>query len=172
MYNFSSFNSFITSTLGREIGVGRYWDFINLVWDNQNSRYYCSQTGLSPSVDSVAWGVLNPDCLNANRIDNFTYITELPTVRRGDIIILSYNGGAAGFINEDVDSIRNYDVYMQGLSNNYVTLENISINTFLGAFRYAWGSTPPTPPVPPVTTNKKRFPWVLYANKFRNQRHL
>jgi murein DD-endopeptidase MepM/ murein hydrolase activator NlpD len=34
------------------------------------------------------------------------------------------------------------------------------------------GSIPPTPPEPPTPTGetkKKKFPWVLYANKFRKR---
>lgn len=37
-----------------------------------------------------------------------------------------------------------------------------------------WDSTPPTPPTPPTPTviKKKKFPWVIYAKKFRNKRNL
>ena len=33
------------------------------------------------------------------------------------------------------------------------------------------GSVPPTPPTPPTPTERKKtkFPWVLYARKFRNR---
>ena len=35
------------------------------------------------------------------------------------------------------------------------------------------GSVPPTPPEPPTPTGetqKRKFPWVIYANKFRKRR--
>lgn len=49
------------------------------------------------------------------------------------------------------------------------TVTNLSISTFLGAFRYReWGDTPPTPP---VTRSKGSFNWVLMARKLNQMRN-
>lgn len=40
-------------------------------------------------------------------------------------------------------------------------------------YGYNWVDyTGPTPPPPPTITTKKKFPWVLYARKFRERRNL
>ena len=49
----------------------------------------------------------------------------------------------------------------------------MNLANFLGAFRNTkWKQAPepePEPPAPAIIKTK-RFPWVLYSNKFRNRR--
>ena len=49
-----------------------------------------------------------------------------------------------------------------------VTIDNMNVTKFLGAFRYKGWETPPTPIYLPHA--KHKFNWVLYAEKLRNKR--
>lgn len=49
-----------------------------------------------------------------------------------------------------------------------VTIDNVSVAKFLGAFRYkGWNTTPPTPPTP-TENGEKRFPWFITYQRRRN----
>lgn len=168
MYDFSTFDNFITSTNGETIGQGECWDYINLIWSHLGSVYYTYPPG-DPSATNhgVKWGVLNADALSANQIEGLTYISDKTQLKRGDIVI-STGGtyGHAGFINEDYSGDHLYGFYSQNYANRRsVALDTYGLGDFAGAFRYnAW-----IPPTPPTTSEKGNFPWVLYANKLRNR---
>lgn len=50
----------------------------------------------------------------------------------------------------------------------------VNDTTVVRGFNHNWiewtGPTPPTPPTPTPTAKRGKFPWVLYARKFRNGR--
>ena len=174
MYNFTSFDAFISSTNGQTIGDGECWDYINLVWNHLGSKYWTyPPSDPSATNHGVKWGVLNSDARNANIITHLTYISDKTQVKRGDIVV-STDGtyGHAGFINENYNSdpSHSYGLYTQNYAGRRsVALDHYDLHDFGGAFRYdAW--TQPTPPTPtPAVTKPKRkgFKWVLYANKLR-----
>lgn len=172
MYDFSSFNSFISTTNGQTIGEGECWDYINLIWSHLGSKYWTyPPSDPSATNHGVKWGVLNSDALNANQIDGLTYITDKTLLKRGDIVV-STDGtyGHAGFINEDYDANKtSYGFYTQNYGGRRsVALDIYTLSDFGGAFRYnAWT---PTPPPPPIVTTRSKFPFVLYARKLRDKR--
>ena len=134
------------------------------------------------------------ECWNVNRNNNIAYggtvyfdlITSLNDVKQGDVIV--WNGttafptGHIGFADEDYDGSGYIAVLGQNQGSggtpppifpsdggSTTNVKRLSVSNFAGAFRYKeWESTPPTPPV--GFTTKKRFPWVLYARKLRNNR--
>lgn len=168
MYNFDSFDAFITSTLGQTIGQGECWDYINLIWSHLGGIYYTyPPSDPSATNHGVKWGVLNPDALASNQLSGLTYISDKTQIKRGDIVV-STGGefGHAGFINEDYDGDKTYGLYTQNYNDRRsVALDYYTLNDFGGAFRYnAWEPTPP-----PVTSTSSHFKWVLYARKLRNR---
>ncbi len=167
--DYSSFNSFITSTLGQTIGEGECWDYINLIWSHLGSKYWTyPPSDPSATNHGVKWGWINTDARAANTISGIVQVPNLSDVITGDIMILSYGTyGHAGFVKSPPsDGI--VGLYSQNWDARYVTLDTLSTSTFVGAFRYTAWQEPPTPPTP-TTTSKHHFPWVLYARKLRQK---
>lgn len=170
MYDFTTFDSFISTTNGLRIGNGECWDYINLAWTHLGGRYYTyPPSNPSATNHGVKWGVLNAEALAANRIQGLTYISDKTQLKRGDIVI-STDGtyGHAGFINEDWSGDKTYALYTQNYAGRRsVALDFYNLHDFGGAFRLNdWHPSPhPTP-----TTSKSKFPWVLYARKLREKR--
>lgn len=169
MYDFSTFDNFISSTNGQTIGEGECWDYINLIWNHLGSKYWTyPPSDPSATNHGVKWGVLNVDALAANKISGLTFIGDKTQLKRGDIVITTGGTyGHGGFITEDYIGERNYSFYSQNYAGRRsVGLDNYSLSDFGGAFRYdAWNETPPTP----TPTTRSNFPWVLYARKLRNR---
>ena len=170
MVDFTTFDSFINSTLGETIGEGECWDYINLLWSHLGSRYYTYPPSDPSSTNhGVKWGWINEEARAANTITHLTQITSLSNVKRGDVIVISDGEyGHAAFAAEDYQGTG----YLSFYSQNYNWIEevrldiNVSMANFLGAWRYDAWQTPPHP----VAETKKRFPWVLYARKLRESR--
>lgn len=165
---FTTFDAFITSTNGTQVGTGECWDYVNLIWSHLGSKYWTYPPSDPTSTNhGVKWGVLNAEALALNQIEGLTYITNVNQVKRGDIVITtSGEFGHAGFINEDYDPNKaTFDIYSQNYAGRRtVALDNYGLSDFGGAFRYNdWNTTPPSPPI----FRKGKFPWVLYANKLR-----
>lgn len=170
MYDFSSFDNFISSTNGQTIGAGECWDYIELIWSHLGGRYYTYPPSDPSSTNhGVKWGVLNAEALAANKINGLTYISDKTQIKRGDIVV-STDGefGHAGFINSDYSGEHTYGFYSQNYAGRRsVALDAYDLHDFGGAFRYNdWHTTPPTPP---VTATKSKFKWVLYARKIRER---
>ena len=172
MYDFTSFDNFISTTNGQTIGQGECWDYINLIWSHLGSRYYTYPPSDPSSTNhGVKWGVLNAEALAANQISGLTYISDVTQLKRGDIVITTGGiYGHGGFINSDYDGSSSYSFYSQNFNNRRsVALDTYSINDFGGAFRYdAWTPTPPPTP----SEKRDKFPWVLYARTLRENRPL
>lgn len=169
MYDFSTFDNFIASTLGQHIGEGECWDYINLLWQHLGSRYWTyPPSDPSATNHGVKWGWINEEARAANTIIHLSQITTLANVKKGDIVVISDGTyGHAGFASADYDGSGYISMYSQNY--NYVEtvkLDTISMSGFLGAFRYdAWN----IPPVPPTVSSKK-FPWFIYAKKWTTKR--
>jgi len=170
MYDFTSFDTFISSTNGQTIGEGECWDYINLIWSHLGSVYYTyPPSDPSATNHGVKYGVLNAEALAANQISGLTFISDKTELKRGDIVITSGGTyGHGGFISSDYDSGGN-SFYSQNYANRRsVALDSYSLDTFVGAFRYnAWNVTPPTP-----ITRKSKFNWVLFSKRLRNNRQM
>ena len=171
MYDFSSFDNFISSTLGQAIGNGECWDYINLLWNHLGGIYYTyPPSDPSATNHGVKWGWINTEARSANTITHLTQIPNLSDVKRGDVVVYSAGTyGHAGFAQTDYTGGEYLELYSQNFNHRYVTLDNNNMSTFVGAWRYdAWSQ--PTPP--PPTRTETHFKWVLYANKLRNKRNM
>ena len=169
MYDFTSFDTFIATTNGQQIGLGECWDYINLIWDHLGSKYWTYPPNDPTATNhGVKWGVLNSDALAANQIDGITYISSKALIKRGDIVITSGGEfGHAGFITSDFTGEGTYQFYTQNYAGRRtVGLDSYDLTEFAGAFRYnAWHPTGGAVNIP----ERKPFKWVLYARKLRKQ---
>lgn len=136
------------------------------------------------------------ECWTVNRDNNISYggtqyfdlIPNLADVKQGDVVVFNAtpnnSAGHIGFADEDYNSSKNGYIAILGqnqgsggtpppISNpaggTTANVKDLYVQSdFLGAFRFkAWHTTPPTP----VQSKpfKRKFPWVLYANKLRNK---
>lgn len=163
------------NTLGEGYDLDGYygcqcWDFASLFWRNVGFPAGYPLTG--PNISAY-------ECWTVSRIQNagtqFDLITDVTQIKTGDVIVLgptSQNpAGHIAFANEDY---RGNMIVMLGQNQggtptpsggSVVSISNVSLSEFLGAFRYKeWHQ--PVPPTP-TTTKKSKFKWVLYANKLR-----
>lgn len=184
----SSYDRFRATTIGRGFDIdGRYgyqcWDFGAMLWGLTGHYTY---PYLSTGGTGYAYG-----CWTAARDLNagttFDLIYNIGDVKRGDMVIWDrgrYTGdvsGHNGFADEDYNGSGYIMVLGQNQENpsatvgHVATVDRMSINKFLGAFRYkAWGGGPgpgPGPgPTPTGKASKKKFPWFIY-NQRRNLTH-
>lgn len=168
MYNFNTFDDFIRSTFLQTIGAGECWDYINLIWNHEGSRYWTyPPTDPSATNHGVKWGVLNNDAKQANILDNIIFITSKQDLRKGDVVVTSGGEfGHAGFMQEDYTTDKAYNIYSQNYNNRRsVGLDTYRLDDFVGGFRYLPWVTPT-----PTERKKSRFKWVLYARRFREGR--
>lgn len=148
------------------------WDSCALLWYQYGLRL---QTG-----NGYAYG-----CWTIMRDENarppFIMITDINDVKRGDVIVFNHAGsfytGHIAFADEDYNGSGRINCLGQnqgqGISPGTPSIiASMGVENFLGAFRNTnWESAPgPTPPTPTGGTTTKRFPWVLYARRFRNNR--
>lgn len=165
-----------TNTLGHAYNLdGSYgcqcWDYASLFWRNVGFPVGYPLTG-GLHYASQCWTVSRVQ----NAGDTFDLIDLLSLVKQGDIIVLDGDinnpPGHIAFADEDYDG----SGYLWCIGQNQggtplpgggtaVTRNRLGMSLFLGAFRYKdWENPPPPPP----TTTQKKFPWVLYARKLRN----
>ena len=183
LVDITSYLAFRTAVMGNGYDVDgsagyQCWDLGAELWGNTGNYAYpylsTGGTGYAYGIWSVEWA------RNQNAGNDFTLIYNLSDVKRGDMIVLDkgrFTGDVSGhnaFADEDYNGTNTMWLVGQNQVNpnpttGHVTTRNqLDVSKFLGAFRYnAWTPTPP--PTPTVT--KKRFPWVLYANKLRNNRN-
>lgn len=170
-----------TNTLGNSYDVdGSYgcqcWDYAAEFWWNVGFPAGYPLTGPNSSAY---------ECWTVNRYNNISYdgttyfelIDNLSDVKEGDVVVLNADSfaqfGHIAFADEDYDGSGQLWCLGQNQGGTplpgggtAVTRNHLYVSSFLGAFRYIpWHTTPPTPP----STYEAHFPWVLYANKFRNR---
>lgn len=149
------------------------WDLCAELW--QNIGFPSGYPATGPNHAAM-------ECWTVSRFVNagtqFDLINDAYLLKRGDVIVLGDSPissvGHIAFCDEDYNGTARMKLLGQNqvnpsLSYGHIpTVTELSISAFLGAFRYKeWETTPPV-----VTTykpKKKRFPWVLYANKLRNK---
>lgn len=111
-----------------------------------------------------------------NAGDLFDLVYNKADVIKGDLVVLNNTSsnpyGHIAFADSDWDANTTSAILLgqnqenpSAISGHYNTLTEVNVSTFLGAFRFKrWiGPVPPTP-----SATKKKFPWVLYAQRFRN----
>lgn len=179
----STYDEWRTNTLGREFDVDgsfgcQCWDYASEFWWNVGFPTMYPQTG--PLMYAYqCWTVSRVQNSAYNGTQYFDLIEGQSMIKRGDVLV--FNGNSANppghitFADEDYDG----SGYIWCVGQNQggtpspgggtaVTRNHLSIMLFLGAFRYKPWHT--TPPAPIIKRTKKRFPWCIYARKFRNNR--
>lgn len=174
----TSYDAFRAATIGNGYDAdGVYpcecWDLISEAYYNfgWGTGYPITQSG----GNGQAWMCWTYS-KELNSGNGISLVYNLTDVKRGDIIVLngttSNPAGHIAFADEDYDG----SGYMWCVGQNQggtplpiggtVTTQNrLGMGDFLGAFRYdAWHQ--PTPTV----VKKHRFPWAIYARKFRERR--
>lgn len=170
-----TYDEFRSYALTHGVNVDFAWgnqcyDICALVWYQYGLRL---ETG-----NGYAWGcwVYRQDY---NARPPFIKITNKYEIKRGDIVVFdknsSYYSGHIAFADQDYSGGSKISCLgqNQGQGISYGTpsnIANLNANEILGAFRNTnWIVTPPTPPTPTPSRSGK-FPWVLYARKFRQSR--
>ena len=153
------------------------WDLAAELWMNlpefSGSGYY-PKTGPNQYAEEC-WTVSR----NINAGNSFTLIYNLSDIKRGDVIVIGNSAisstGHIAFADEDYNGTTTMDLLGQNQVNpsptvgHIPTVTSVDVSNFLGAFRLDSWTPGPTPPTPTGRTASK-FPWVLYARKFRNGR--
>ena len=155
------------------------WDLTAEFWYNNSFGTGYPQTG----PNGAAW-----ECWTNSRVVNagnkFDLIYNLADVKQGDVLVYDqFSGnpyGHIGFADEDyatwhANNPTSYEFPILSQNNQgtpyagggtYTNIHGYDTRLFLGAFRLkAWHPTPPPTP----TSEKKKFPWVLYARKLRER---
>jgi hypothetical protein len=162
-------------------GVNVDYSFGNQCWDSCALLWY--QYGLTLQTGNGnaygCWSLMR----NQNGRPPFELVYGKENIKRGDVIVFDHHGsfttGHIGYADEDYNETNTIKCLGQnqgqgiesGTPSNVV---NQSLTWFLGGFRNTnWSTTPPTPPpqpsAPRVIPKRKRFPWVIYANKLRDE---
>ena len=180
----STYDRWRNNTLGREFDVDgsfgcQCWDYASVFWWNVGFPTMYPQTGPSMYA-SECWTVSRIQNSEYNGTYYFELIRRSSLLKRGDILV--FDGtvdnppGHIAFADEDYTG----SGYIWCIGQNQggtplpgggtaVTRNHLSINNFLGAFRYReWHS--PTPPIVRSKTIRKRFPWPIYTRKLRENR--
>ena len=171
----NTYDIFKNTTLGNAYDIDGYpvgqpyqcWDYVDLLYQQSDvGQYLYTDANVGGSDDGVKTCWTNTRARQLNGSGNFSTVTNVTDVKKGDIIVFDeYSGwysstGHIGFADEDyngTDMIRLLSQNFYG--HHYVVLEQAYLGTaFLGAFRFnAWNSPTPTP----ASEKRKKFPWAI-----------
>lgn len=170
-----------SDTIGNEYDLdGNYgcqcWDYASLFWRNIGFPAGYPLTG-NLHYASECWTASRDQNSSYNGSTYFNQINSISSVKKGDVLV--FNGtnanptGHITFADEDYDGSgfiwcvgQNQGGIPLPQGGTAVTRNHLSVNDFLGAFRYiSWSNTPPTPEEP----INSHFPWVLYSNRIRKR---
>ena len=161
------------------------WDFASLFWYNVG---FGTGYPLLNGLNAYTMWDRRYENMSHNGVQVFDLVTNINDVQQGDIMVYGPNQanpfGHVAFADQDFASwtpdpsqpyefpvlSENNGGYPDPAGGAYVNIHGYDYRLFLGAFRYKeWERPTPTPTVTrkPI---KKRFPWCIYARKFRNQR--
>lgn len=165
----ATYDEFRNATLGNSYDYDGYYQC--QCWDFCQELYY--QYGLTLYTGPNGWAV---ECWTVSRSLNavhpFTDIfSGMQNIKRGDMLVFyGTSGNPAGhicFADENYNGTTRLNCLGQnqrGSSTLGVTVDNLNLLELVGYFRNTnWQGTPP-----PTPTQRKRFPWVLVARKFRS----
>lgn len=159
------------------------WDLTAELWYNVGFPVGYPQTG-PDGYAYECWAVSRNNNISYNGVQYFDLIYNITDVKQGDVVVwdgtVDYPTGHIGLADEDYNGSGYIAILGQNqgsggtptpISNpaggTTANVKSLSVNNFLGAFRYK-GWEQPTPPTPSFT-RKHRFPWVLYAKNLRNR---
>lgn len=168
----TSYEVWKLNTLGNGYNVdfsygNQCWDFVSLLYWQYGRTLYTKPGG---GYAKDCWLVSR----QANSVTPFISIDGKTNIKRGDIIVTNgttqYPTGHICFADEDYNGTNTIRTLGQmpathGI-NGSVSLDNLSLNLFLGIFRNtAWESGPePEPGEEEDEKKKKGFPWVTAWN--------
>lgn len=173
----STYDEWRNATMGQSYDVDQSfgcqcWDYVAELWYNLGFGTGYPHTG--PNMSAY-------ECWTVSRYQNignkFELVELLATVKKGDVVVLNYGRfpgdttGHIAFADEDYDGSGQMWLVGQNQVNPSATLGSpvartrMSVTAFLGAFRNKEWQTTPTP-----STEKSKFPWVLYARKLNKSR--
>lgn len=173
----STYAEWKANTIGHEYDLDgsfgcQCWDYASLFWRNVGFGVGYPLTG--PNLSAYeCWTVSR----EANKGDLFDLIYNVGDIKQGDIIVmngtLSNPPGHITFADEDYNGTMTLWCVGQNQGGapspgggTAVTRNQLGLGDFLGAFRYKGWHESPTP----VSRGRDKFPWVLYAKRFRIQR--
>ena len=143
------------------------WDGADLIWYQYGLTLYTGPQGYAYECWSVS--------RSRNAVLPFTDIyTGVQGIKRGDIVVFGPTSdnpaGHIGYADEDYNGGSTFNLLGQnqgpgsGINGLPFNIWPVAYSQVIGAFRntYWQGVVPPTP------SQKKKFPWVLVARKFRS----
>lgn len=193
--DFSTYDTFKRSVEGQGWDLDGYWgaqcwDGSNMIYQHVGMRLRTASYYGGDAYVYTCWTW--EACRNYNGSGYFSLVADKTQLKKGDVIIWSDQvatgfTGHTGYANEDYNGTNSISTLSQNWRNpsevrgSAFSVDNISLNAFLGAFRYSgWNGTkppdPPDPPEPPkpdfpsLRGTSGKFPWVLYARKLRERR--
>ena len=178
----SSFQAFSNAVIGNGYDVDGVYgdqcvDMAKLLAGNAGrpSPYW-----KSGSLGYAKDGWIDASSREYNKGDLFTLVYNKENVKAGDLVVLDNTSsnpyGHIAFATTDWNSsttsamlLGQNQVNPSATTGHPNTITNVNVSNFLGAFRFI-GWQPTTPP--PTSRKKKRFPFVLYANRLRQKRQM
>lgn len=181
-----TYDNFRNATMGNGYDIDGYygyqcWDYGALLWGNigryghEGTQY--AYPYLQTGPEGYAYEIWTQSRI-VNAGNQFDLINNLSDVKRGDLVILDkgrFVGDVSGhdaYADEDYNGSTTMWLVGQNQESpsatvgHVVTRDQMDVSKFLGAFRYKKWITPPPPPPVHIQT-KSKFPFVLYANKWR-----
>lgn len=176
----SSYDNFRNAIIGNGYDVDNLFgaqciDLFKLINYNLGYPSPYAKTGPNGYV-SECW--TNTSSRIWNQSDKYDLITDITQLQRGDMVIMDGTTTNPPGHNAFCDSnYGDYSGYIPVVGQNQggtpfpgggavTNIINWPLDNFLGAFRLkAWHESPT-----PTIIKKSKFPWVLYARKFRIKR--
>ena len=168
----STYDEFRNYVLGKGFDMDGFygpqcWDGADLIWYQYGLYLYTGPQGYAYEC----WAVSR----SLNAVLPFTDIYGgIQTIKKGDIVVFGPTqdnpAGHIGYADEDYNGGSYFNLLGQnqgpgsGISGLPFNIYPIAYSQVIGAFvnTYWQGTPPPTP------TARTKFPWVLFARKFRN----
>ena len=165
------------------------WDLTAEFWYNIGFPAGYPQTGPNHYAEEC-WSVSRENNKQYNGVLYFDLIYNKEDIKQGDVIV--WNGttdfptGHIGFADEDYNPLHPNTIAVLGQNQGSggtplpvvnpdggttANVKTLGLESFAGAFRYRnWG--PPPTPGSGHKFQRKKFPWVIYANKLRARNNL
>lgn len=145
------------------------WDVPAILWFEYGLWLYTGPNGYAYECYAVS--------RDRNAKPPFSKVTRKVDIKRGDCLVfapsgLNYTGhicfADADYSGSDIIPCLGQN-QGQGISSGTPSnIVNLNLRTFLGGFRNSHWQRPTPPPVIKRKPVEKRFPWVIYERKFRN----
>lgn len=161
------------------------WDLCAEFWYNVGFPTGYPKTGPNLYAEEC-WTVSRDVNASYNGTTYFDLIYNINDVKQGDVVVFygtsSFPTGHIGFADEDYNGSGMLAILGQNQGSggtppptfpsaggSTANVKSLPVSNFAGAFRYReWIQ----PSYPKKIEKKRKFPWAIFANKFRNRCHL